>query len=350
MPADSLTPGQEILQPTTKKIKPQRLGPLCNVSSTSHTVGIAVTTYNNSSSITNTLLSIANQLRVPDEIVVADDCSTDDTLEKIRDFKNNHPQLPIRIISNKNNMGISKNRDNAIRSLNSTLVTHLDGDDLISPLKIKYESRAFLNEETLVSFSDTKVVFKESCSIINTRYYDKRDSDSIMAAMISRTHPVPRDLMMRKDLYLSSGGFSPKINLYEDWHHKQRMASKSNPKSWLHSGCVGTSYYRTNPGLSGRDPIILLAGQLKAMILNIDIIYHLASKGIALSLNHLCILDKNNELPELTCFLRRKDFTLEHHLLPFLDRMKSDWDLINSPQFDRNSAIVYLNSAVSSHH
>jgi glycosyltransferase involved in cell wall biosynthesis len=132
-------------------------------------IGVAITTFNNSTAILKTLQTVGNQILLPDEIIIADDCSTDDTTEQVKNFMSKNPNLPIQLIQRKENIGVSRNRDLALKALDTSFVTHIDGDDTMSPLKIKNEYSAIQSYKADISFSDIKVVNKDSETIQNTR-------------------------------------------------------------------------------------------------------------------------------------------------------------------------------------
>ena len=49
-------------------------------------LSVVISTYNGSKYILEQLDSIRNQTRRADEVMIIDDCSTDDTVEKINNF------------------------------------------------------------------------------------------------------------------------------------------------------------------------------------------------------------------------------------------------------------------------
>ena len=59
-------------------------------------ISIALCTYNGEQFLSRQLESIQQQTRAPDELIVCDDCSTDRTIEILRDFAALAP-FPVRI-------------------------------------------------------------------------------------------------------------------------------------------------------------------------------------------------------------------------------------------------------------
>lgn len=86
-------------------------------------VSVVIPTHNVSAWITEALDSVHAQTRQPDEVVVVDDNSTDDTVEKIR----SHP-LPVKLVScNAQNAAVARNL--GVESSTSDFIAFLDGDD-----------------------------------------------------------------------------------------------------------------------------------------------------------------------------------------------------------------------------
>ena len=54
-------------------------------------ISIAMTTFNGDSFLEEQLGSISKQTQLPDELVISDDCSTDNTIKIIEDFISSAP-------------------------------------------------------------------------------------------------------------------------------------------------------------------------------------------------------------------------------------------------------------------
>src|SRR4030095_14430308 len=76
-------------------------------------VSIALCSYNGERYLQEQLDSIAGQSRLPDELVVCDDRSLDETAEIIRAFASKVP-FPVRLTINERNLGSTKNFEKAI--------------------------------------------------------------------------------------------------------------------------------------------------------------------------------------------------------------------------------------------
>ena len=76
-------------------------------------VSIAMATYNGSAYVAEQLDSFARQTRLPDELVICDDCSTDDTVAKLEAFAAYAP-FSVRIERNPQNVATTANFGKAV--------------------------------------------------------------------------------------------------------------------------------------------------------------------------------------------------------------------------------------------
>jgi glycosyltransferase involved in cell wall biosynthesis len=233
-------------------------------------IGVLVTCYNNADSIANTIYSILAQTRKVDLIYVADDCSTDNSFNIIKSIAKKYSN--IQIIKREGNVGVSANRDLAIRSMDVDYMTTIDGDDLFYPDKIELELNALEGSKNKISFSDIVVISKNQSFLQNTAPYSGKNKKEILTMITSRTVPVPRDIMFPKSLFLRADGFDVGMSIYEDWAFKMRMVAVAAEGGFVHSGGKGTIYDRRKPGLSGRKPIEHAYGQLLALARNVDVL------------------------------------------------------------------------------
>lgn len=93
-------------------------------------VSVCVITYNQGTYIRQCLQSIVDQQTSFDfEIIVGDDCSTDDTQEIIREFADRYPGLIIPILNTRKIGGTQNYLATHLRA-RGEYVAHLDGDDI----------------------------------------------------------------------------------------------------------------------------------------------------------------------------------------------------------------------------
>lgn len=98
-------------------------------------VSVAMCTFNGSLYVRAQLDSIAAQDRPPDEIVVCDDHSDDDTVSIIREFANS-TDIMVRVDVNERGLGAIRNFDKAIGLCRGDIILLSDQDDIWQPHKI----------------------------------------------------------------------------------------------------------------------------------------------------------------------------------------------------------------------
>jgi glycosyltransferase involved in cell wall biosynthesis len=93
-------------------------------------LSICLITYNQQDFVEDALRGVKmQQCSHPFELLVADDCSTDHTLERIKDLLQNSGIQQVRILERKQNLGMQKNWLDAIASARGKYVAILEGDD-----------------------------------------------------------------------------------------------------------------------------------------------------------------------------------------------------------------------------
>ncbi len=97
--------------------------------STRSKISISMTVYNGERFIRDQLESFLIQTRLPDELVVFDDVSSDQSVALVREFARRAP-FPVRICVNERNLGITLNTERAINACSGSLIVISDFDDV----------------------------------------------------------------------------------------------------------------------------------------------------------------------------------------------------------------------------
>lgn len=94
-------------------------------------VSILVTVYNRDRFLTNCLSSILASRFHDFEVIIVDDCSTDNSAKIARQFASLDSR--VHVFQNAENLGQFANRNRAAEHANGSLIKYLDSDDLIYP-------------------------------------------------------------------------------------------------------------------------------------------------------------------------------------------------------------------------
>jgi glycosyltransferase involved in cell wall biosynthesis len=100
-----------------------------------HRISIALCTYDGSRFLQAQLDSFAAQSRLPDELVVCDDGSADDTVAIVERFAAT-AGFPVRVVCNEQRLGSTKNFEQAIRLCTGDFIATSDQDDVWLPDKL----------------------------------------------------------------------------------------------------------------------------------------------------------------------------------------------------------------------
>lgn len=114
-------------------------------------VSIIMPSYNTANYISESINSVINQSYKNWELIVVDDCSTDNTDEVIKDFLKDSR---IKYLKNKENSGAAISRNKALRIAKGEWIAFLDSDDLWSHKKL--EKQIKFMEQNNYNFSYTK--------------------------------------------------------------------------------------------------------------------------------------------------------------------------------------------------
>jgi len=93
---------------------------------------VLMITYNHEKYIRESLDSVFNNLVLPDEVILHDDCSIDQTWNIVLEFKERYPNI-LSIYRHNVNIGIFQNLNSLLRQGTGDVITWLSGDDYLLP-------------------------------------------------------------------------------------------------------------------------------------------------------------------------------------------------------------------------
>lgn len=128
-------------------------------------LSVAMCTYNGAKYLQEQLDSIAAQSRLPDELVVCDDGSTDATLQILENFQKKF-LFTVRVYHNETRLGPTKNFEKVITLCEGDIIALSDQDDVWMPHKLeRLEEMLKKHPEAGYVFSDALVVDEMLCPL-----------------------------------------------------------------------------------------------------------------------------------------------------------------------------------------
>lgn len=196
-------------------------------------VSIAVATYNSEETIIELLDSIAKQSYPDIELIVADDCSQDETVKLVRSWCHMNQARFHRILLtvSRKRQGVAFNADRAIYKSKAKWIKLIGGDDVLLPNCIK-DNMDFIKENPSICFVFSQAVIFGDLSAVREkrpvleRSYEllrKGDSTELLKHMY---FPSPTGFFSH-DLYNRLGGYDKRFPNWEDAPFYTKMICKN---------------------------------------------------------------------------------------------------------------------------
>jgi hypothetical protein len=184
------------------------------------TVAMIIPAFNAGAYLDQTLASVAGQTRPADAVVVADDCSGDDTGERARRWEG---RLPIKVLRMDQNVGPGSARHEAIRATDTTLLAIVDADDLLLPDHLETMIAAYERAPGVVSAQELSWIPGRGIDLAGRRLRKgvPAGHDAQLSALLRRNY-INFPLFTRT-MYETSGGFRAQFWVGEDWDLWIRM-------------------------------------------------------------------------------------------------------------------------------
>ncbi len=195
-------------------------------------VSVVIPTYNRERSIRRAVEGVLVQTYHNIEVIVVDDCSTDRTVEILRDM--NDPRL--RIVEHETNSGAGHARHTGIMAASGDLIAFQDSDDVWLSDKLEVQMRALeeLGPEYVGIFSP-EVIYGRDGEGSNKRYGPRRvacvpgpntdvASGDLSGLFLYGNIMTLQTLLVRKSAYLGAGGFDLGLPNNEDWDFNIRLS------------------------------------------------------------------------------------------------------------------------------
>ena len=122
-------------------------------------VSVLMATFNGTAFLQEQLASILEGERLPDELIIVDDCSSDGTVELTKRTCLQYPSVHTVLLQNESNMGPSRTFMRAVAHSSGDLLLFADQDDVWLPRKIKSFVDHFAERTgLLMAYSDGSIV------------------------------------------------------------------------------------------------------------------------------------------------------------------------------------------------
>jgi glycosyltransferase domain-containing protein len=193
------------------------------------TVSVLLCNYNHAQFLPESLDAICNQTRLPDELIVLDDGSTDQSLAVIENYAKQFPF--IRVLKNDENRGLLYSINRALAATRCDLIVWAAADDRLLPMFLernleclrRYPSAAmtFSRLATFRFGSDEILTYteKEHGDAFDFGDVPKYWSPSELRTRLQRSYLwlSANTVMARRSAVLAAGGFDPALRWHADY-------------------------------------------------------------------------------------------------------------------------------------
>lgn len=193
-------------------------------------VSVLILTYNSSDTLVETLDSVDSQTYSNIEIIISDDCSTDDTVSIAQDWiEKSGTVKTVKIVSTASNCGIAGNCNNALNASSGRYIKLLAGDDCLLPNAIEmfYEEIQKHDQDVVLQ---SKVIFMDGNGVDYSEndkiYTDVQGTYDLLQnteinqykRMLKANFLIsPAVGLLKKDFFERFGTFDERFPMMEDY-------------------------------------------------------------------------------------------------------------------------------------
>lgn len=222
-----------------------------------HTLSLIIPCYNKIKYLEQCIESVMQQTRLPDEIILVDDCSSDGTRELIKKLEKTNSRIKPLLLEK--NGGVSVARNAGILAATGDVISFLDSDDIIwGSKKIEKEMELLEKSPKNSLVYSLTVVIDEDRNKVNQQ---KLKKSSLVLGFGAKPYLlsgrcinqyIPRDYCISRELLTKVGMFDETMNYFEDLDLLIRL---SDYCEFVCSNVCGTGYRQVDGGLSDKSAV-----------------------------------------------------------------------------------------------
>lgn len=185
--------------------------------------------YNSSGFITATLQAVINQTRLPDELFIIDDGSSDDTVSVARTFLKKYSPVPFTILE-QHHLGPGAARNAGIRASKSQWIAFLDSDDIWYPKKLAYIEALTDQEKGSNFFCHNERLKNLDGSVTEVDYSKNYIPEQPLPEQLYRKNFFSTSAVVcSRSLLLQWNGFDETLSSAQDYELWLRMSPDVHP-------------------------------------------------------------------------------------------------------------------------
>jgi len=181
-------------------------------------ISLVIPCYNRSSLLNRALHSVFEQSFLPDEVIVVDDGSTDDTAEMLQ---KNFPQVTYLY---QENSGVSHARNTGIKHATGDWIALLDSDDTWLKNKLELQISA-LKQSPEIKICHTEEIWIRNGVRVNAMNKHKKSGGWIFEQCLPLCAMSPSSIMIHRSIFDAVGLFDESLPACEDYDLWLRLSN-----------------------------------------------------------------------------------------------------------------------------
>ena len=186
------------------------------------TVSVVIPTLNRCLLLKRAIDSVLNQSVSPNEVIVIDNGSSDETINMI---STNYPDI---IFLTEEKIGVSASRNQGIKKSNSEWVAFLDSDDVWEPFKLEKQLSFNNRFKTNFRFIHTNETWIRNGKFLNQMKKHEKSGGDLFKNCLKLCCISPSSSMIKKEVFKDYGFFDEELQVCEDYDMWVRITAKEN--------------------------------------------------------------------------------------------------------------------------
>ncbi len=203
------------------------------------TVSVVISTYNRARLLPEALDSLFSQTRVPDEIIVVDDGSTDDTQQVLATYGSSVKAIY------QENKGLPGGRNTGLRAATGDLIAFLDSDDVLPPDSIALRLNFLEQNPAAYAVYGLTCMTDMQNNVLGWVRKPPLLRGNLFAEAACRTVFTVHSIMFKRECLAHSGFFDENLRVYEDFDFWLRFCALYPVEAIDET----VAYYRVHEGM-----------------------------------------------------------------------------------------------------
>lgn len=185
-------------------------------------ISCVIPCYNCQNFISKTVQSLINQTIQPQEIILVNDASIDNTLDILKRIESQYLNK-VRVLDLEKNQGASYARNYGVENAKGRYVLFMDSDDIAEPTLIEeyidrlYKLNNRIEDKYILCYSAYIQIDRKGKPISDIVKGIQVEPEEILGYEFTRNYVSTSGVLVKKDYFIKTGGFNEKIRYSEDW-------------------------------------------------------------------------------------------------------------------------------------